>query len=49
MMVDPVCRKKMVDGGRYCSQFNEERYCFCSRDCAEQFDAMPILFLNTQI
>ena len=40
MAKDPVCGMEVKDE-KYCTEFAEKKYCFCSLACKKSFDVDP--------
>lgn len=47
MAKDPVCGMD-VEGGKICSTYEEQKYCFCSKMCKESFDKDPSKYVKSE-
>jgi len=46
MFIDPVCGKEIDSDKGYGVMHKGNLYRFCSRECLNQFDEQPMLFIN---
>lgn len=47
--IDPVCKMEVkVDGAKYVSEYQGEKYYFCSPGCQKEFEANPAKFVEKE-
>lgn len=48
-MKDVVCGMDVLEDSKFQSTYDHEKYCFCSDQCKEKFDASPDTYLHTSL